>query len=195
MQSEQEGKRVPKLIRLVNAGRHKALFECPCGKRFVTYKYNVFSGHTKSCGCSRRKELSQSKTYKAYKNMKSRCLNPNTPYYYLYGGRGIKVCKRWLKSYLLFLEDLGERPGEDYSLDRIDVNGDYQPDNCRWVKMSVQANNRRDNHHLVHDGQSLTIQQWANKIGIKSNTLLYRIKRGWSIDRALTTATEVNSEK
>jgi hypothetical protein len=103
-----------------------------------------------------------------------------------YGGRGIKVCERWDKSFLNFLEDMGLRPYK-MSIERIDVNGDYTPENCRWATSKDQMNNRRNNVFLEFDGNRLTVAQWAEKIGFKYSTLKMRLVKGWDVQRALTT--------
>lgn len=170
----------PKLLKLIeNAQRHKALFQCFCGKEFITHKYNVFNGHTKSCGCIQRSDVSKSRTYRAWQNMKTRCLNPNTPSYRLYGGRGINLYYEWL-DYKPFLRDMGHCPPGS-SLDRIDVNGNYTPENCRWATNEIQQNNRRNHHYVL--GQ--TISHAARKAGLKPNTVVCRLRRGWTDSEAL----------
>jgi hypothetical protein len=120
--------------------------------------------------------------------MLNRCRNPNQQNYYLYGGRGITVCDRWLK-FEHFLADMGEKlPG--MTLDRKDNEGNYEPSNCRWVDIHTQANNKRNNHVLTLDGFSLTIAQWARKTGLKRTTILERINTyGWTTEQALTLPT------
>lgn len=114
----------------------------------------------------------------------SRCNNPKATAYNLYGGRGIKVCDRWMESFSNFLEDMGERP-QDTSLDRIDFNGNYEPSNCRWANSVVQARNKRNNLIIDYDGTTMCLEAWAEELGIKSNSILTRLKRGWSIGQAL----------
>jgi hypothetical protein len=102
---------------------------------------------------------------------------------HLYVGKGITVCDRW-KDFLFFLEDMGEAP-DGHSIDRINGNKGYEPGNCRWATPKIQANNMSSNHVIEYKGQSQTLQTWADQIGIRSNTLLYRLKRGWSVERAM----------
>src|SRR6266404_9444036 len=99
-------------------------------------------------------------TYCAWRSMKTRCLNPNTRYYVNYGGRGIKVCERWLSSFANFLADMGEKPA-GMSLDRIDVNGEYEHANCRWATMEEQRNNARNTPKVTFEGLTLGLAQWA----------------------------------
>ena len=117
--------------------------------------------------------------------MKSRTTNPKNIGYHRYGGRGIRVCERWLK-YENFKADMGEPP-EGMTLERIDNNGPYSPENCRWATRTEQNNNTRSNRMLTFRGKTQTIMQWAREIGVSFQVLWYRIARGWSVDRALTT--------
>lgn len=127
---------------------------------------------------------SRTKTYKSWEAMKNRCSNIRSPYYPRYGGRGIIVCDRWL-SYLNFLEDMGERP-EGTTLDRIDNDGNYEPDNCRWIALSAQQNNRKDTRKFTINGVTKTFLEWRQESTIKPSTITQRYYvYGWSIERAL----------
>lgn len=131
-------------------------------------------------------DLFQSTIYQRWANMKSRCNDPNEKAYPYYGGRGIRVCERW-HAFANFLEDMGPTFQADLTLDRIDVNGDYTPDNCRWVDRTTQARNKRNNTRLDYNGESLTIPEWAERTRIKRSTLSMRYySYGWSIERCLT---------
>lgn len=126
------------------------------------------------------------KTYLAWRNMRSRCTSPQNASWANYGGRGITVCETWKDSYDAFFEDMGPSP-EGHSLDRIDVNGNYSPENCRWVGWDVQANNKRDNVHLTHNGETMTASQWAKHLGIGRDTLFRRLNvYKMDVERALT---------
>ncbi len=116
--------------------------------------------------------------------MKNRCKNKSHSAYKNYGGRGIKVCFRWLK-YDNFLKDMGFVK-DNLTIDRINNDKDYEPGNCRWVSQMDQMNNMRRNRHINHNGQILTLAQWGRKIGIKSNTIFRRLERHWSLERALS---------
>lgn len=120
------------------------------------------------------------KLYKTWQRMKNRCYNKRCKSYGYYGGRGIKVCDRWLgaKGFNNFLEDMGEKPSRKYSLDRINVDGDYCPENCRWATWEEQENNRRTNVYYEYMGAKMTLPQWSKKLGISYGTLQYRKKKG-----------------
>ena len=113
--------------------------------------------------------------YRAWDNMRTRCLNPNGPEFHNYGGRGIKVCPRWRDSFLAFLEDVGERPSPQHTLDRVDTNGDYEPSNVRWATRKEQARNQRKNRPLTFQGKTQPLAAWAEELGFKPNTLHRRI--------------------
>lgn len=123
--------------------------------------------------------------YTAWSSMKHRCLNPKAKNYGLYGGRGIAVCERWIDDFAAFLADMGHRPSAGLSLDRVDNDGDYEPGNCRWADGRQQSNNKRNNHTIVVDGQTMTVTQAARAKGLNIYLVRTRIKRGWSIERAL----------
>ncbi len=125
-----------------------------------------------------------SPTYKSWLGMWERCENPNSPRFKDYGGRGITVCDRW-EDFICFLEDMGERP-RGMTIDRKDNNDGYMPDNCRWATPKEQCRNRKNNRILEHDGQQHCLSRWAEIVGIEKHTIRERLKRGWSVARALT---------
>lgn len=133
-----------------------------------------------------RHGMSKSSEFEAWHSMKQRCSNPNYKNYKWYGGRGIRVCDRWLNSFTDFYGDMGKRPSNKYSLDRIDVNGNYEPDNCKWSTAKEQHNNKRTNKVIEVNGRTQTIQQWCDELGINSHTVYKRLSRGWLTERALT---------
>lgn len=123
-------------------------------------------------------------TYRAWITMKTRCLNKKHPSYKNYGEKGIKICKRWLKSFKNFFADMGIKP-QGYTLDRKNPYGDYEPSNCKWSTPKEQANNRTDNVYLSHNGITKTIGAWEVFLRINKDVLRSRIKMGWETERAL----------
>lgn len=128
---------------------------------------------------------SSSITYKAWVNARVRCNNPNCIDYPRYGGRGITFCARW-NSYPLFLQDMGPRPSVHHTLDRKDVNGNYEPGNCRWATRKEQANNRGSSRYIEFNGLRLTLAQWAERLNITPPSLRKRLSK-WKIEEALST--------
>lgn len=170
---------------------------CDCGNTIETVGYYLVQGDTKSCGCLQRETVlklntthGKSKTclkeYRAWKAMKARCLNPNNPSYLIYGGRGIKVCKRWINSFENFYKDMGSAPDLKRSLDRKNSNGNYTPKNCRWATVREQTSNRCIDKRYEYDGKSLTKSEWARLYGIPFARLHSRLWRGWDFETALT---------
>lgn len=123
--------------------------------------------------------------YRAWTMMKTRCYNKNNPKYPTYGGRGIKVCDRWRSSFDAFLEDMGPRPG-GHSIDRSNNDGDYTPENCRWATPTEQAVNRSTTRWIEANGERLHLKEWAARLGADPQTIVDRISRGWSAERAVT---------
>lgn len=132
------------------------------------------------------KGFKHTKAYSTWHNVKQRCLNPKAPSYAKYGAKGIAVCERWL-IFENFLADMGEPPTLKHSIDRYpDKNGNYEPGNCRWATPKEQSNNKNLNIILVHAGRSQTLTEWATELGLKPNTLCFRLRRRWDLARALT---------
>jgi hypothetical protein len=117
--------------------------------------------------------------------MKQRCQNPNNPSYHNYGGRGIKVCERWF-SFENFISDMGMRPTNDHTLERINNDGNYEPSNCKWATRTEQARNFRSNRMLEFNGEKKCISAWAKELGLTHDSISRRLRRGWSIEEALT---------
>lgn len=163
--------------------RHKPcwLFECDCGEKKVICVGSVKNGHTKACGCLRTKHgMRKTRTYKLWKGIKQRCLNPNNPDYRYYGGRGITICPEWLNSFINFYADMGDCPDE-MTLDRIKNNENYCKSNCRYATRKEQANNTRQNRLITYKNKTQTIAQWSEELEINYNTLYSRIKNGNSL--------------
>lgn len=121
-----------------------------------------------------------------WNGMKKRCLDPANDSYKYYGGRGIKICSRWLKSFDDFYSDMGPRPSEKHSIDRINNNGNYEPGNCRWALPFDQNNNKSDNRIIEHDGKRLTAGQWERELGLWDGEVHYRLSLGWSEFKSLS---------
>lgn len=159
------------------------LGKCVCGKVKYFNQNRLLSGQV-SCGCRNgRHRMSHTRIYKTWSLMKRRCLNINDRRYHDYGGRGIKVCQRWMK-FENFFEDMGTPPAGK-TLDRINNCGDYEPGNCRWATRSEQQNNRRNNHFLKCGKKVKTIAQWVKITGSKFSRIATRIHRGWSATDAV----------
>lgn len=165
------------------------------------YGYYLRKHKIKSCGCLRSEKTSEKSLnpmvhllYLRWRTMRRRCNDKNVKHYELYGGRGITYCERW-EDFEIFKKDMYdsfiehvEKYGEkDTTLDRIDVNGDYEPSNCRWATQIEQANNRNNNKLLTYNGETHTMSEWANLLGFTRSTIPHRLKRGWSVDRTLST--------
>ncbi len=122
----------------------------------------------------------------AWASALGRCNNPKNQKFPLYGGRGIKVCARWADAYASFLADMGRKPSPAHSLDRIDVNGDYAPNNCRWATASQQARNRQRNRLITINGVTRCLTEWEEVVGINHGTVKRRLRLGWSYHDAIT---------
>lgn len=180
-------------------GTWKWSVACDCGQKEVVFITQLTSGMKVCCGTCRneitRKQrtthgMTKTREYQSWKAMKARCYNPEASHYDQYGGRGIKVCDQWKESFEQFLKDMGLRP-VGTSLERIDCDGDYKPDNCKWATAKEQASNRRNNATIDFNGEVLTVAEWSRRAGISTSTLLWRMRQGWSPEKILGTA---NSE-
>jgi len=168
---------------------------CDCGNFTTVRGGNLRSGNTTSCGCVQRSSIgdlrrthgqSRSPEFRIYMAMIQRCENPNSPAFADYGGRGIRVAREWRLSFESFLADVGPRPSNAHSLDRIDVNGNYEPGNVRWATRKEQARNMRSNRLLTHNGQTMTLAEWGEKTGLGRYVIEQRLRSGWSVEKALT---------
>lgn len=198
------GRKFGRLTAMERVGSNKNkravwLCKCDCGKTVTVDSYSLKSGNTKSCGClntdvrsKRMTEMhtkhgeSKTRLYKIWRSMLSRCMWENPYYYDRYGGRGISICGQWME-YEPFRDwALSNGYSDDLSIDRMDVNGNYCPENCRWADRKTQGNNKRNNVFLEYGGGRKTIAQWANETGILPCTIWRRLKSGWAVDKALT---------
>jgi hypothetical protein len=133
-----------------------------------------------------RHRMTKTREYATWCRIRERCYNPQYHSYKYYGGRGIKVCERWLECFENFFEDVGPRPSVKHSLERINNNGDYSPENCQWATKIQQANNKRNIKKYEFNGELKTIANWARVVRIQKGTIFWRIRNGWSMKDALT---------
>lgn len=184
------GQRFGSVVLINHVGNGYWKLRCDCGKEFVSRVYPYKIGKNRTCGCSlydgsRQTTHDHSRTniYRIWQGIKRRCYNPKYSGFENYGGRGIKMCDRWLHSFENFLADMGERPGKEYSIDRIDVNGDYSPENCRWATWKQQMNNTTKTIHLSHNGVTHSITEWSEIYGIPLRTAHNRYSSGYSFEK------------
>lgn len=174
-----------------NRRRRFGKFVCVCGVEIVAEINAVAVGNRKSCGCLN--ELSHltthgytgTRVHSIWKGMRKRCNDPNQAIYKYYGGRGISCSDEWA-DFSIFLKDMHEPPSERHTLERNDVNGNYCKNNCRWATYTEQGYNRRDNHLITWEGETKCRAEWAALTGISSDAIRHRLKRGWTVERALT---------
>jgi len=160
---------------------------CDCGNEREVLNYNLVIGKTRSCGCIKKKEksISHTRIYSIWAHVKNRCLNSNNDRYSSYGGRGITICDKWL-SFSGFYEDMKDGYSDDLSIDRIDNDKGYSKENCRWATDEQQAYNRRNTLMLTFNNKTKTLNEFAKMFNINKEALRGRIRRGWSIEEALT---------
>jgi len=167
---------------------------CDCGEPVVVHGSKIRSGHTKSCGCQKditdkikRDYKTGTPEYNVWRQMIQRCTNIKCKSFADYGARGIRVSDRWM-SFDNFILDMGRRPKLEkrMTIERVDVNGNYDADNCIWASYATQNRNLRSNVIIEHNGESRILQDWANSIGITGSSLKKRISL-WGIEKALTT--------
>lgn len=191
------GKKFDRLTAIKSIGsdkrnRTKWLCECDCGNTVITLASSLLSGNTKSCGCIKREMLiqrnkkgihgySRTKIYRIWYAMKQRCSVDKD-----YAGRGISVCNEWLDFQVFKNWAFNNGYSDGLSIDRIDVNGNYEPANCRWIELQAQANNKRNNHFITYNGETRTLAEWSRKTGIESSLLRYRLSKNMSLDKVFT---------
>ena len=173
------------------------LCKCSCGNTKVVLRNNLFAGYTKSCGCLQKEQASKAHNFpdeyrpirSIFYNMKNRCYDPNNNRYYRYGARGITICDEWLNDKYAFCRwalENGYAPG--LTIDRIDNNGNYCPENCRWSTPKEQMHNFSNNVPITYNGETKTLSEWADSLNIKRTTLHNRLRYyHWSVEKALTT--------
>lgn len=176
------------------------LCRCSCGEEKEVPAAALTKGKSRSCGCLQKElsaervrthGMSNSRAYSIWQAMHARCKYESSPNYDRYGGRGIKVCSRW-DAFENFLADMGEPP-ESHSIDRIDFDGDYSPENCRWATSREQSNNKSTNKPITCDGITLNQNEWAASLGMPDFVLYSRLATyKWSTEEALKTPYEEN---
>lgn len=169
--------------------RPRYFCRCVCGNEVDVDHYHLKSGHTQSCGCVKleisttrlfKHGLTKTPEHKCWVEMRARCLRTDHHAFEHYGGRGISICDRW-SEFLNFLADMGARPTLKHSLDRIDVDGNYEPSNCRWALPVVQQSNRRDTRKIAFEGETLCLTHWGDRFGIDQRHMHY-----WVVVKGLT---------
>lgn len=182
-----------------NARHHRRVVcRCDCGVRKIVDLSALRVGDTQSCGCLNNERVAEltyrhgmttgkpSPEYQSWGNMIQRCTNPKSSMYRLYGARGIIVCDRWLDA-AAFLSDMGRKPTPRHTIERINSDGPYAPENCRWATPAEQSRNTSRTRKLTLNGETLCLTDWADRIGIRGDNLRRRLTKGWSVERALTT--------
>ena len=176
------------------------LCKCDCGNYKAIQSPHLTSGHTQSCGCLHKEKAKQlltkhgkyySRLYSIWVDIKDRCCNPKNQAYKNYGGRGINIWSEWLDKENGFMNFYNWAMANGYNdgltIERIDNDGNYSTDNCRWATVKEQANNRRSNVLVTHNGKTQTMKEWAHDVGIPYKAVWARMQKlGWSSERALT---------
>lgn len=184
-------------------GQKVYLCRCDCGTEKKVRSGNLRNGNTQSCGClsaektaerSRKRLLVHggcgTRLYSIWIDMRSRCTWNKAINWHLYGGRGIKVCDEWVNNFTAFRDwAMTNGYSDDLQLDRIDNDGNYEPDNCKWSTRSEQGNNRRTCIYITINGATKSVSEWCEKTGVTRNTAYARIRKGWSPERAVTEKT------
>ena len=171
--------------------------KCECKNITIVRPENLRSGRTQSCGCLHSEQLSNrnikhgksnTRLYTIWESMKSRCLYKSHARFKDYGGRGITVCNEWIHDFQTFYDwSMANGYAENLTIDRINNDKGYSPDNCRWVTIKEQENNKRSNHKITYKGETHNIKEWADILEINHRVIRKRISVGWSVERAFTT--------
>ena len=196
------GKRFGKLVAIKTTGKTKNgaylwQCKCDCGNEIIANVGNLKNGHTKSCGCLRvdrcktnftKHGLEHTRLYGIWSDMRLRCYDEKNIAYHRYGGRGITICDEWKNDVKAFYDWATANGYKDsLTIERIDNDGNYCPENCRWATVKEQASNRRSNILVTHNGKTQTMKEWAHEVGIPYKAVWARMQKlGWSAERALT---------
>lgn len=172
--------------------------KCDCGNESTVTNRNLLYGHTRSCGCLPKKPITHGfarkdavhPIHQVWRRMTQRCGNPNDRNYHRYGGRGVKVCEEWL-DFSNFARDMAVDWVEGLSIERIDNNGNYCKENCRWATVAEQASNRRSNVRITHNGETLIASEWSKRTHLPAATIIWRFRQGWPTEHVLSTEKHV----
>lgn len=180
-------------------GYHYSLCNCDCGNQRLVFTNNLLRKISQSCGCSSQESRIgrtnlfttkhgkyQSKAYKTYHGMISRCCLPTSANYKYYGAKGIVVSSEWRNSFENFYRDMGDPPSSHHSLDRVNYKLGYSKENCRWATPIEQGRNKSTNHLIVYDGAEKCMSEWSEITGLKESTISARLQRGWTVEKTLT---------
>lgn len=194
------GRKFGRLTAIRTAGKQGGRFlwecRCDCGRQISVTVSNLLNGNTGSCGCISTERIStlrkthgmsDSHEFSTWAGMIDRCTNPRSEEFKYYGGRGIKVSPEWLSSFRKFYEEMGPKPGPEYSIERKDNDGDYSAQNCRWATRIEQMQNTSRSVRITIDGETHVMAEWARRVGISSSTIELRMKRGMSPRDAVLT--------
>jgi hypothetical protein len=196
------GRRFGRLVAIKQVGKNKSGYQmwlcmCDCGGVSVVNYHNLKNNHTQSCGCLRRERtvetntthgLRKTRLYRIWCHMRERCYYPKENRYAQYGGRGITVCDEWKNDFQAFYDwAMANGYNDDLSIDRIDVNGNYEPSNCRWATLEEQANNKRTSHLITIGGETFTLSEWLAKVNLTRRAFYDRVKKGMSEEQAILT--------
>ena len=180
------------------SGRMRIYWDCKCDcGGFISIESSALRRKDRfhSCGCYSKMiiskcnsthKLSGTRVYRSWNSAKQRCRNPKDTNYHNYGGRGIKMSKEW-DTFENFLRDMGYPPDNNHTIERIDVNGNYEKNNCKWATPAEKARNRRNSRFYEYQGKKMILKDWANELNVNEITLRYRIKRGWPIEKIFDT--------
>jgi hypothetical protein len=186
-----------------NYGKYLWLCRCSCGNTIISSTSQLNNGNTRSCGCLKREMvvnknkihgMAHTPIYNVWSAMKNRCLNPNDKQYKDYGGKGVKICDKWL-TFEGFYEDIGSTYAKGLTIERKDYNGDYCPENCIWTDRFTQANNTSRNRYETVNGITDSLANLCRRFGFTYATIQHRLQRGWSIEEAFNTPRLRNPKK
>lgn len=175
-------------------GRAQWICKCDCGNETITSGNFLLRGHTKSCGCAVKDNktfykhgLSKTRIHYIWRAMKDRCYNPSNSHYYLYGNRGIAICDEWLNDFVSFYNwSMENGYSDNLTIDRIDNDKNYSPENCRWTTEIIQSNNKRNNKLFTYKGETKSLAEWCRILGVKYGDVQNRLNHGYSFEESVS---------